>query len=55
MNKQILKLAIPNIITNITVPLLGMTDTAIAGHLESELYIGAIAVASIIFNFIYLN
>lgn len=55
MNKQILRLAIPNIITNVTVPLLGMADTAIAGHLESELYIGAIAVAAIIFNFIYWN
>lgn len=55
MNKKILHLAIPNIITNITVPLLGMVDTAIAGHLESELYIGAIAVGAIIFNFIYWN
>ncbi|MDR0429859.1 MAG: MATE family efflux transporter [Tannerellaceae bacterium] len=55
MNKKILNLAIPNIITNITIPLSGMVDTAIAGHLESELYIGAIAVATIIFNFIYWN
>ncbi len=55
MNKKILNLAIPNIITNITVPLLGMVDTAIAGHLESELYIGAIAIGAIIFNFIYWN
>lgn len=55
MNKKILRLAIPNIITNITVPLLGMVDTAIAGHLESDLYIGAIAVGSLIFNFIYWN
>lgn len=54
-DKKILNLAIPNIITNVTVPLLGMVDTAIAGHLESELYIGAIAVAAIIFNFIYWN
>ena len=55
MNKQILNLAVPNIITNITVPLLGMVDTSIAGHLENELYIGAIAVATMIFNFIYWN
>lgn len=55
MNKSILRLAVPNIITNITVPLLGMVDTAIAGHLESELYIGAIAVGTVIFNFIYWN
>jgi MATE family multidrug resistance protein len=55
MNRKILRLAIPNIVTNITVPLLGMVDTAIAGHLESELYIGAIAIATILFNFMYWN
>ncbi|MGB2579652.1 MATE family multidrug resistance protein [Elusimicrobium simillimum] len=55
MNRQILNLAIPNIITNVTIPLLGMVDSAIAGHLESELYIGAVAVAAMIFNFIYWN
>ncbi|MCD4736159.1 MAG: MATE family efflux transporter [Bacteroidales bacterium] len=53
MNKQILRLAIPNIISNITVPLVSMVDLAILGHLESELYIGAIALGGLIFNFIY--
>lgn len=53
MNKQILKLAIPNIISNITVPMLGMVDLAIMGRLGSELYIGAIALGGTIFNFIY--
>jgi MATE family multidrug resistance protein len=53
MNKRILNLAIPNIISNITVPLLGMVDLAILGHLESETYIGAIALGGVIFNFIY--
>ncbi|MDR1847456.1 MAG: MATE family efflux transporter [Bacteroidales bacterium] len=59
MNKRILALAIPNIITNITVPLLGMVDTAIVGHLNtggSTLdYIGGVAVGSMIFTFIYWN
>lgn len=55
MNKEILRLALPNIITNITVPLLAMADTAIAGHLPSGLYIGAIAASSTIFNFLYWN
>lgn len=59
MNKRILRLAIPNIITNITVPLLGMVDTAIVGHLDtgnSQLdYIGAIAIGTTIFNFLYWN
>lgn len=53
MNKSILRLAIPNIISNITVPLLGMVDMYIVGHLESEDYIGAIALATMLFNFIY--
>lgn len=53
MNKRILRLAIPNIISNITVPLLGMVDLAIMGRLGSELYIGAIALGGLIFNFIY--
>lgn len=53
MNKNILRLAIPNIISNITVPLLGMIDMFIVGHLSSELFIGAIAIAAMIFNFIY--
>jgi MATE family multidrug resistance protein len=53
MNRQILNLAIPNIISNITIPLLGMVDLAILGHLESEKYIGAIALGGLIFNFIY--
>lgn len=53
MDKQILRLAIPNIISNITVPLLGMIDMFIVGHLSSELYIGAIAIAVMIFNLLY--
>lgn len=54
MNRKILQLALPNIITNITVPLLGMVDTAIVGHL-SESHIGAIAIGTQIFNLIYWN
>ncbi len=53
MNRDILRLAVPNIISNITVPLLGLVDLALMGHLKSELYIGAIALGGVIFNFIY--
>ncbi len=53
MNRSILKLAIPNIVSNITVPLLGLVDLALMGHLDSEVYIGAIALGGVIFNFIY--
>ena len=53
MNKQILRLAIPSIITNITVPLLGMVDVAIVGHIGDASYIAAIALATMVFNLIY--
>ena len=55
MNRRILKLAIPNIISNVSVPLLSMVDLAIAGHMGSLSFIGAIGVAGVIFNFIYWN
>jgi multidrug resistance protein, MATE family len=55
MNKKILRLAIPNIISNISVPLLSMVDLAIAGHMGSVAFIGAVGVAGVIFNFIYWN
>lgn len=53
MNKKILQLALPNIVSNITIPLLGLVDMALMGHLGSKSYIGAIALGGIIFNFIY--
>lgn len=53
MNQKILRLAIPNIVSNITIPLLGLVDLALMGHLDSEVYIGAIALGGVIFNFIY--
>jgi MATE family multidrug resistance protein len=53
LNKRILKLAIPNIISNLSVPLLSSVDTAVLGHLPSPVYLGAIAIGSMIFNFIY--
>ncbi len=54
MNKEILRLAIPNIISNISVPLLSTVDTALMGRL-SELHIAAVGVGAMIFNFIYWN
>jgi len=53
INKKILQLAVPNIISNISVPLLGIVDMALMGRMESDAYIGAIALGSLIFNFIY--
>ena len=52
-NRQILRLAIPSIIANISVPLLGLIDLCIVGHLGAASYIGAIAVGGMLFNMIY--
>lgn len=53
IHKKILQIAIPSIISNITVPLLGLIDVTIVGHLGSAAYIGAIAVGGMLFNIIY--
>lgn len=53
MNKQILRLAIPNIISNVSVPLLSSVDTALVGRMEEAYYLGALAVAGIMFNILY--
>lgn len=53
INKRILQIAVPSIISNITVPLLGLIDVTIVGHLGAAAYIGAIAVGGMLFNIIY--
>ncbi len=53
MNKRVLRLAIPNILSNLSVPLLGAVDTALVGHLEEVAYLGAISVGGMIFNFLF--
>lgn len=53
IDKDILHLALPSIVSNITVPLLGLVDLAIAGHIGPARYISAISVGSMIFNVIY--
>lgn len=52
-HRRILSIAIPSIVSNITVPLLGLIDIAIVGHLGNVSYIGAIAVGAMIFNLVY--
>ncbi|MCB0706525.1 MAG: MATE family efflux transporter [Saprospiraceae bacterium] len=54
MNKEILRLAIPNILSNISTPLLSTVDTVLMGQLSKE-YLGAIGIGAMIFNFIYWN
>lgn len=53
MNNKIFKIALPNIISNITIPLLGLVDLALMGHLGKLDFIGAIALSGMIFNLLY--
>ena len=57
INKEILKLAIPSILANITVPIVGMVDIAVAGHLTGEVatMIGGIAIGTMLFDLLYWN
>jgi len=48
MHRSVWNLAWPMILSNITIPLLGLVDTAVMGHLDSSVYMGAVAVGSII-------
>ena len=48
-----MQIALPSIVSNITVPLLGLIDVAIVGHMGDAVYIGAVAVGSMIFNLVY--
>lgn len=52
-HRQVLRLAIPMILTNISTPLLGLVDTAVLGHLDSEQYLAAVALGSLIFGFVF--
>ena len=57
INRGILKLAIPSILANITVPIVGMVDIAIAGHLDTNAatLIGGIAIGTMLFDLLYWN
>ena len=58
LNKEILRLALPSILANITVPLVGMVDMAVAGHLpagSSAAFIGGITIGAMLFDLLYWN
>ena len=55
INKDILRLAIPSILANITIPLVGIVDTAIVGHLSDAAAIGGIAIGTMLFDLLYWN
>ena len=60
LNREILRLSVPSILANLTVPLVGMVDTALAGHLQddgggSAVFIGGISVGAMLLNLLYWN
>jgi MATE family multidrug resistance protein len=57
INKDILKLALPSILANITVPVVGMVDIAVAGHFDAQAatMIGGIAIGTMLFDLLYWN
>ena len=55
INRQILRLAIPSIMANITVPLVGIVDLAISGHIGDAVSMGGIAIGSMLFDLLYWN
>ena len=52
-NRDVWRIAAPMILSNISVPLLGMVDTGVTGHLDSPVYLGAVAIGAMIFSFLY--
>ena len=61
VNRNILHLAVPSILANITVPLVGMVDIAVAGHLDATTVfsvatlIGGVSIGSMLFDLLYWN
>ena len=58
LHKEILRLAVPSILAGITVPLVGMVDIAVAGHLSAEAsasLIGGISIGTMLFDLLYWN
>ncbi|MFP4131735.1 MAG: MATE family efflux transporter [Thiohalospira sp.] len=53
MHRQLRRLAAPLILANLSVPLLGMVDTAVVGHLEDPEPLGAVAIGATLFGFLY--
>ena len=52
-DREVWRIAAPMILSNVSAPLLGMVDTGVTGHLESPIYLGAVAIGSTIMGFLY--
>ncbi len=52
-NRDVWRIAAPMILSNVSVPLLGMVDTGVTGHLKDPAYLGAVAIGAMVFGFLY--
>ena len=52
-NRDVWRIALPMILSNVSVPLLGMVDTGVTGHLDDPVYLAAVAIGATIFGFLY--
>ncbi len=55
VDRDVWRIAAPMIVSNVSVPLLGMVDTGVTGHLESPVYLGAVAIGATVFGFLYMG
>lgn len=53
LDHKIWGIAWPAILSNISIPMLGLVDSAILGHLESSRYLGAVAIGAALLSFMY--
>lgn len=54
-NRSVLQLAVPSILANITIPLVGIVDVAILGHISNAAAVGGIAIGTMLFDLLYWN
>jgi MATE family multidrug resistance protein len=52
-HRRVLGLAFPIVLANLTQPILGAVDTAVAGHLDGASYLGGVALGGLFFNFVF--
>lgn len=53
VNRDIVRMTVPTVLSNISVPLLGLCDTAVAGHMGNEKYLAGIAIGSVMVTTMY--
>lgn len=53
MNRRVLQIAIPMILSNLTIPMIGFVDTAVMGHLPHAYYLAAVGIGAMMFDLVY--